>query len=124
MAGFGVPGEPVMIDTDGASYPIGGRVTVRLVNRTGRTVRYNLCRSPLERLSSEGDWRQAREMLTDTCTADLRTLGPGQIAQFAFNADQVRQPGEYRVRTSLEGVGDGARVDVVSNRFMLTRDGD
>ena len=37
--------------------------------------------------------------------------------------DTRRQPGEYRVRATLEGIGDGARLDVVSNRFMLTRDG-
>ena len=114
---------PVMIDTDAPSYAMGARVAFRLVNRTGRTVRYNLCRSSLERLNTEGDWRQARETLADTCTADLRTLAPGQIAEFAFNADTRRQPGEYRVRTTLEGIGDGARLDVVSNRFMLTRDG-
>jgi hypothetical protein len=113
-----------MIDTDRQSYPMGARVSVRLVNRTGRIVRYNLCRSSLERQSTEGDWRQARDTLADTCTADLRTLGPGQAAEFAFNADTRRQPGEYRVRTTLEGVGDGARLDVVSNRFVLTRDGD
>jgi hypothetical protein len=113
-----------MIDTEAPSYAMGARVAFRLVNRTGRPVRYNLCRSSLERLSTEGDWRMARETLADTCTADLRTLAPGQIAQFAFNADTRRQPGEYRIRTTLEALGDGSRVDVVSNRFMLTRDGD
>jgi hypothetical protein len=113
-----------MMDTDRPSYPMSARVSVRLVNRTGRPVRYNLCRSSLERLSTEGDWRQARETLADTCTAELRTLGPGQSAQFVFNADTRRPPGEYRVRTTLEGLGDGARLNVVSNRFMLTRDGD
>jgi hypothetical protein len=113
-----------MIDTEAGSYPLSARISLRLVNRTGRTVRYNLCRSSLERLSSEGDWRMARETLADTCTAELRTLAPGQTAQFAFDADTRRPPGEYRIRTTLEGLGDGSRLDVASNRFMLTRDGD
>jgi hypothetical protein len=113
-----------MLDTDLRSYPMGTRISVRLVNRTGRPVRYNLCRSSLERLNTEGDWRQARETLADTCTVELRTLGPGQIAQFAFDATALRQPGEYRIRTGLEAIVDGSRLDVVSNRFMLTRDGD
>jgi hypothetical protein len=120
-----MPGDLlVMMDTDSRMYPIGARVSLRLINRTGRPVRYNLCRSSLERFNTEGDWRMARETLEDACTAELRTLGPGQSAQFSFNAQTRAPPGEYRVRTTLEGLADGSRLDVVSNRFMLTRDGD
>ena len=120
----GVPYEfPVMIDTDQRSYPISGRVSLRLVNRTGRLVRYDLCRSSLERFNNEGDWRMAREMLADNCTPESRTLGPGQMAQFSFTAETRAPPGQYRVHTKLEGL-DGTRLDVISNVFMLTRDGD
>ena len=115
---------PRMIDTDQPSYPMGSRVSIRLVNRTGRAVSYNLCGSSLERLHSEGDWRPARETLADTCTAELRTLAPGQAAAFTFDAQTRSPPGQYRVRTVLQGFGDRARLDVVSNSFMLTRDGD
>ena len=45
---------PLMVRTDATMYEPGAMVRVRLDNRTGHTVRYNLCRSQLEAADSEG----------------------------------------------------------------------
>lgn len=115
---------PVMMQTDAASYAAGTRMSVRLTNRTGGPVGYNLCRSRLERRNDEGDWRQAQPALAEVCTAELRTLSPGQSASFAFSPSSQSRRGSYRVVTPLDGMYGRPRVDVVSNTFMLTRDSD
>jgi len=115
---------PVMMQTDAASYEGSAPVTVRLTNRTGRRVGYNLCRSRLERLNDEGDWRETHSTLAEVCTAELRGLAPGQSATYSFRTDPRSRRGQYRIRTALDDPQQRGRLDVVSNPFTVTRNSD
>jgi hypothetical protein len=115
---------PVMMQTDAASYEGNASVTVRLTNRIGRRVGYNLCRSRLERLNDEGDWRETHSTLAEVCTAELRGLAPGQSATYSFRTDPRSRRGQYRIRTALDDPQQRGRLDVVSNPFTVTRNSD
>lgn len=112
-----------MLETDAPEYGAGSKVTVRLTNRTGRSVLYNLCSAHLERRDGEGDWRQAQPGLAEMCTRELRALYPGQTATYTFPLE-VRRRGDYRIRTTLSDAHGGPGTEVTSNVFKITRDGD
>jgi hypothetical protein len=114
---------PIMMRTDATSYPVGTPMTVRLTNRTGRRVGYNLCNSRVERLNNEGDWRETQASLAEACTSELRGLAPEQSATYSFKPGSM-QRGQYRLRTGLDDPQRGSRIDVVSNPFMVTHDTD
>ena len=116
---------PVMMQTDTTSYESSAPVTVRLTNRTGRRVEYNLCRSRLERLNDEGgDWRETNSTLAEMCTAELRALAPGQSATYSFRTSASSRRGQYRIRTTFDDPQQRGRLDVVSNPFTVTRNSD
>jgi hypothetical protein len=100
---FGETGEPVMIETDAASYTLGARVTLRLVNRTGRLVRSDICRSKLETLGDDNLWRSVRESLGEDCKSGPLTLAPGQAVVSTFTAGPHLPAGRYRIRATLLG---------------------
>jgi hypothetical protein len=113
----------VMIATDAPSYRSGDRVSIRLVNHIGRPVGYNLCESALEH-DQEGSWRVVQATLVETCTKELRVLGAGQAAFYAFRAEPRIRPGRYRIRTTLQDLDRRtANYVVVSNTFAMTREG-
>jgi len=111
--------EVEMLRTDRPSYDRGGPVTVRFTNRLNLTVTHSLCRSRLERRNNEGDWVGARSSLSDMCTAEERTLRPGQSVTYSFRMEG--QSGTYRVLTDLGQMGGISRVVAISNLFTLTR---
>ena len=114
---------PVMIATDAPSYRAGDRVSIRLVNHVGRPVGYNLCGSVLEH-DQEGTWRVVHATLVETCTTELRLLGPGQSAFYSFRAEPRTRRGQYRIRTTLQDADRRtANYVVVSNTFAITREG-
>jgi hypothetical protein len=115
---------PVMLDTDAPTYPTGSQVWLRLVNRAGQPIRYNLCRATLERRNDEGDWVLGRGFSEDLCKDQFRVLAPGQSARFAVTTDAHSRRGQYRFRTTVESVTGQQSLDVVSNSFGLTRDSD
>lgn len=108
------------IQTNAPTYASGAPVSIRLTNRTGRTVGYNLCRARLERLF-ENEWEGAQASLAEVCTAELRGLRPGQSASFVFTPDYTLREGQYRVRTDLHDPMGGPPVEALSNAFTLTR---
>lgn len=114
---------PIMMHTNAASYDAGAPVITRLTNRTGRRVGYNLCRSRIERQNDEGDWRPVQAE-TEVCTAELRSLSPGQSATYTFRIPPHSRRGAHRIRTTLEDLQGGSGLDVVSNAFTITRDSD
>jgi len=116
--------DPIMMQTNAANYRAGEPVITRLTNRTGRRVGYNLCRSRVEQRNDEGDWRPVPAAEGEVCTAELRSLSPGQSATYSFRLARSSRPGPYRIRTTLEDLRGGPRLDVVSNAFSLTRDSD
>jgi len=115
-----------LMNTDAREYVTGSIVTVRLTNRSGRALGYNLCRARLERLDGEGEWRPALTTLAEVCTAEIRTLRPGQAVTYSFRAaPQGRsRSGDYRVSADLEDLQAQTRFVAVSNTFRLTRDSD
>ncbi len=113
-----------LLSTDSPRYVAGSTITLQLVNRTGRPIGYNLCRSRLERSDSEGDWRPALSSLGEVCTAELRTLRRGQSASFPFRTEPRLRRGNYRIATDLEDLPSGSRFVAVSNTFAITRDSD
>jgi hypothetical protein len=111
---------PVMIQTDAQSYPIGARVSMRLVNRTSRTVTCDLCASTLEQLGDEGPWRVIRESLAENCRSQWVTLGPGQATVNTFTAGPHIPAGRFRIRAMLIDTRGGPREEAISNIFTLT----
>ena len=111
-----------LLSTDSSHYTAGSTITLQLVNRTGRPIGYNLCRSRLERSDSEGDWRPALNSLGEVCTAELRTLRRGERATFALRVEPRLRRGNYRITTDLEHLQAGSRFVAVSNTFTITRD--
>ena len=118
-AQFGETAEPVMIDTDAASYALGARVSIRVVNRTGRPVRFNMCTSKLETLGDDNVWRVVRESLGEDCNARVVTLAPGQAVVNTFTAGPVLPAGRYRIRAALTDLDGVPRLDVRSGMFTL-----
>ena len=124
--GPGVNIADTLLTTNAREYVSGGIVTVRLTNRSGRALGYNLCRARLERLDGEGEWRPALTTLAEVCTAEIRTLRPGQAVTYSFKAAPrgPRASGDFRVSADLEDLQANTRFVAVSNTFKLTRDGD
>ncbi|HYC46147.1 MAG TPA: hypothetical protein VED01_11780 [Burkholderiales bacterium] len=123
VAAYGVgSNELPLMRTDAQSYERGASVHVQLVNRTGRPLLYNLCRSSLERVGSDGGWHAVTPMLSEFCTAELRSLTPGYAVDYAFKLDRVKDHGEYRIRTQLHDPRMRTNVEAVSNRFQVRRD--
>lgn len=89
-----------MISTGARAYRVGTPVSIRLTNTTDRAVGYNLCRAKLER-SHDGDWQEIMPSLGEICTAELRSLRPGQSATFVFRTPPRARGGDYRVRAFL-----------------------
>lgn len=110
-----------MIATDAAEYNASTLISLRLTNRTGRTVGYNLCRARLERQTGDG-WQEIRASLGDACTMELRGLRPGQSATFTFRTATQTPPGMYRVRTELHEQQGGATIEAVSTIFRIFGD--
>ena len=117
----GPSGVDQLIATDAERYMPGATITFRLVNRTSSAVGYNLCRSRLEHRLSDGDW-QTVHPVAEICTAELRTLLPGQTATFSFTSNNRLRRGEYRITTDLEDLQRRSRVLAVSNPFSIGRD--
>jgi hypothetical protein len=109
-----------MIQTDAATYPIGARVSIRLVNSTGRTVTCDLCASRLEQLGDDGPWREIRESLQEGCVSRWVTLAPGQATDGAFTAGSHVPAGRFRLRAMLVEPRGSPQHEVISNIFTLT----
>lgn len=119
-----VPVVEKLITTDAQEYRAGSLVTLRLTNRLGRSIGYNLCRSRVERLDVEsGEWGAVRST-AELCTAEIRTLAPGQSVTHSFQLTVKPQPGRFRVSTALDDLQARSRVIAVSNIFTLAGSGD
>lgn len=115
-----------LMTTDAREYANGSVVTVRFTNRSGRALGYNLCRARLERLDGEGEWRPALTTLGEVCTAEIRTLRPGQAVTYSFRAEPKgpRAAGDFRISADLEDLQARTSFVAVSNTFRLTRNSD
>jgi hypothetical protein len=108
----------VTLTTNSQTYPPGDAITLSLANRSRTALGYNLCRASVDR-KIEDDWREVQATLSEVCTAELRTLYPGQSAAYSFRTDRVIRRGQYRIRSELVGTPGGARVTALSNSFMI-----
>lgn len=110
-----------LLATDASTYEKGAPISVRLANRTGRSVGYNLCRSRLERRDDDGVWRLMMDGLADACTAELRMLRPAQSITYTFRSSPSARPGQhYRISTDLQDLTARLRFIGVSNTFSLS----
>ena len=107
-----VQGAP-LFSTDMAEYGRNQHITLSLNNRTRAVMDYNLCRSIIERF--DGGWRPVQPV-SETCTAELRRLAPGQSTTFSFEFPPTLDLGQYRVRTSI-----GGRGVLYTNSFTVMR---
>jgi hypothetical protein len=112
--------ESATFVADNLTYAAGAPVTLRLTNTTPRAVSYNLCRSSLER-HTEDDWVVVRP-LAPACTAELRTLLPGQAATFTFPTDRQDRNGDYRVRSELYDPATRTSAIILTRNFRLNRE--
>ena len=111
------------ITTNADTYRAGAAVSIRLTNRTGRAVGYNLCGAKLERMH-DNDWQEILSSLGEVCTAELRGLRPGQSATFVFTTPPGARGGTYRIRAALHDPQGGAQLEAISNLFTVARDSD
>lgn len=118
------PGGPVMqlITTSAESYASGAAMSIRLTNRSGRSIGHNLCRARLERRGDDDVWRTMMESLAEACTAELRTLRPGQSITYSFRTAPSARPGQYRISADLQDLTSRLRFIGVSNTFSLARE--
>ena len=112
-----------LMSTNAEYYRVGAPVSIRLTNTTGRVVSYNLCRSSLELEANDG-WRRIQQTLAPACTAELRTLAPGQSTTYGFRTSPQLKRGLYRIHTVLHDAYGNAPYEAVSNTFNLQRDAD
>jgi hypothetical protein len=120
--GAQVPVVETLLSTDAPEYAIGKPITVRFTNRLGRALGYNLCRARLER--SESDvWQPIMASLAQMCTAEIRTLRPGQGVTYTFlpEGSSIRR-GDYRIAADLEDLQARTRLLAVSNTFRIARE--
>lgn len=104
--------------TDAPSYEPGAPVVVRITNGSSLRLGYNLCRASLQRYMDD-DWRDVQPTLGEACTAESRTLGPGQNAAFSFRTDRQMRRGQYRVRSELTDTRSGTPISAYSKAFRL-----
>jgi hypothetical protein len=107
------------LSTNARNYVPGDAVTLRLTNTTHHALGYNLCRSSFERYV-ENDWSLIQTPIAEICTAELRTLMPGQAVTYSFPLALLSE-GEYRVRTAVNGLQGTPGATVFSNSFRVTR---
>ena len=108
------------IRTSAYAYPAGAVVSLQVTNPTRYMVGYKLCRSTLE---YGDDRRRVQTTLAEVCTAELRTLAPGQAATYAFRSSPHLKPGPYRITTQLvDPRGVVPPVEVTSNTFQIQRE--
>jgi len=76
----------------------GEDIGLRLVNRTDLSLRYNLCRSTVQRQTSTG-WQSVD--LTRRCPDVRFRLAPTETAAFDLETPRSLPPGTYRVVTPV-----------------------
>lgn len=76
----------------------GEDIGLRLVNQTEMSLRYNLCRSTVQR-RSEGDWVSVN--LNRACPDVRFRLAPTETAAFDLPTPMSLPPGTYRVLTPV-----------------------
>lgn len=113
----GAPGEQpsgvVSLGAAPARVAPGATMTLTLRNGSRGQVGYNLCTSAIENAAG-------RAVRTDrVCTMELRTLGPGRSADYAYELPASIERGNYRFSTSVERMDAGARSVVRSNSFEV-----
>lgn len=110
VVGGATRGDP-LFSTNTNEYTPGAYITLSLNNATRGVMDYNLCRSTIERF--DGGWRPV-QAVSQTCTAELRRLPPGQSTTFSFQFPPALQQGQYRVLTNIGG-GRG----IATNSFVV-----
>ena len=95
----------------------GAFVHLILRNESDASVGYNLCTSVLERRTTDG-WEPVPS--ERVCTMELRTLSPGERAEYELEIPAGLAEGRYRATTTVERMGAGTRHAVWSDRFQVT----
>ena len=110
--------ETPMLTTNAANYQTGAQATVRFTNRTNTSLAFSPCRLRLELRNTDGDWVVSKESLFERCTAEDRTLRPGQSVTYSF---RIARPGTQRISVDLGTMVGYSRIVAVSNTFVVPR---
>ena len=123
LANLPEPSTPQGIRYEVRDSLFGSRDTIRvaLTNSTDRSLGYNLCSDDLE-LWDGTEWVRVNRRTENTfCAGVLNILLPGDSSQSAQPVYGFIRSGDYRFRGEIEWIGDGARVEVVSNGFRIRK---
>jgi hypothetical protein len=96
----------------------GEDIGLRLVNQTDLSLRYNLCRSTVQRRSG-GEWASAG--LNRTCPDVRFRLAPTETAAFDLPTPRNLPPGTYRVLTPVS-YEDREMQTLRTGEFQVTSD--
>lgn len=105
----------VRLEVERSHYRAGDTLVVRLVNRSGQPVGYNLCASSREQWTG-AEWRLFPSLRI--CTLELRGLEPGATAEHR-EVVSAGAPGRNRVVTTVELMSDQRAVPVASEPFTV-----
>ena len=115
--GFPPPAAGLRLTVEPQVASSGSSVALILFNGTARPVGYNLCMSALERWQS-GSWQTVPE--DGVCTAELRTLQPGDQARHPKTLPATLSAGDYRYVTRVESPLNGGPLQrVASDPFAV-----
>jgi hypothetical protein len=116
--------EGVQLRVDENGYDPGDAVTLILANGSDQRIGYNLCTSGLER-RTDGSWTPVRSQADEVCTLELRTLPPGERANYETEIPSATGDGEplpagrYRYVTDIERMEDNTREPVTTRPFTV-----
>jgi hypothetical protein len=95
----------------------GDAVMLILDNGSAEVLGYNLCTSTLSRQVG-AEWEPLRS--DRVCTLELRSLEPGQQAQFPIDLPHDLAPGTYRFHTTVERFGTGTSQEIAAEPFTIS----
>ncbi|HEX6367290.1 MAG TPA: hypothetical protein VF006_00075 [Longimicrobium sp.] len=112
------PEPNVVYQADRQAYTPQDSIVTSLVNTSDAEVGYNLCLTALEKRTS-GGWTRVARNPEQPCILPLYILRPGESATYREAASRLPGPGIYRLRTAVETPVPGPQRDVVTDPFIL-----
>ncbi len=109
--------------TDSDRYAAGEQVAIRLTNNTETSLGYNICFAFLKlEAYVDGEWSTINAGLgpddITACTAELRSLRPGESAESVAHLPIDLSSGTYRLTHDVEV--NGSRRTVATNPFEVS----
>ena len=113
---FGGP-DDIVLRTDRAQYAAGDTAILRLVNRSGESIGYNLCLHLVQHETDDG-WVDTLYANGDGCTLQMYLLRHGDSDTYPAALDREAPAGSYRFRARVY-LGGNDEFSVYSSRFEI-----